>query len=136
MSSSLFNWSIVDLQYYIGFRLFIYFDCARSSLLRRLVSACGAVYSLAVCRLLIVVASLVEEYRLQGTESSVGAACDLSICNLGFLEQRLNRWDYRLSCSTACGIFPDQGLNLCLLHWLVDSLQLSHEGSPRFRFKT
>ena len=24
------------------------------------------------------------------------------------------------SCSTACAIFPDQGLNLCLLHWQVD----------------
>ena len=24
-----------------------------------------------------------------------------------------------LSCSTACGIFPDQGWNLCLLHWQV-----------------
>ena len=22
-----------------------------------------------------------------------------------------------LSCSTACGIFPDQGSNLCSLHW-------------------
>ena len=26
-----------------------------------------------------------------------------------------------LSCSVACGIFPDQGLNLCPLHWQVDS---------------
>ena len=26
-----------------------------------------------------------------------------------------------LSCSVACGIFPDQGLNPCLLHWHVDS---------------
>ena len=26
-----------------------------------------------------------------------------------------------LSCPMACGIFPDQGLNLCLLHWQVDS---------------
>ena len=26
-----------------------------------------------------------------------------------------------LSCSTACGIFPDQGLNLCPLNWQVDS---------------
>ena len=28
------------------------------------------------------------------------------------------------------GIFPDQGLNPCLLHWQVDSLPLSHNGSP------
>ena len=26
-----------------------------------------------------------------------------------------------LSCSTACGIFPDQGSNLCPLHWQADS---------------
>ena len=36
----------------------------------------------------------------------------------------------RLSCSTACGIFPDQGTNPCLLHWLVDYLPLSHQRSP------
>ena len=28
---------------------------------------------------------------------------------------------YGLSCSAACGIFPDQGLNPCPLHWQVDS---------------
>ena len=26
-----------------------------------------------------------------------------------------------LSCSVACGIFPDQGSNLCPLHWQMDS---------------
>ena len=35
-----------------------------------------------------------------------------------------------LSCSAACGIFPAQGLNPCLLHWQVNSLPLSHQGSP------
>ena len=34
------------------------------------------------------------------------------------------------SCSEACGIFPDQGSNPCLLHEQVDSLPLSHQGSP------
>ena len=34
-----------------------------------------------------------------------------------------------LSCSAACGIFPDQ--NLCLLHWRADSSPLSHQGSSR-----
>ena len=28
---------------------------------------------------------------------------------------------HRLSCSTACGIFLDQGSNLCPLHWQADS---------------
>ena len=40
-----------------------------------------------------------------------------------------------LSCSTACGIFPDQGSNSCLLHWQVDSLPLSHQGNPSCVFR-
>ena len=28
---------------------------------------------------------------------------------------------HRLTCSRACGIFPDQGSNPCLLHWQADS---------------
>ena len=34
------------------------------------------------------------------------------------------------SCSTACGIPPDQGPNLCPLHWQADSQPLHHQGSP------
>ena len=37
---------------------------------------------------------------------------------------------HRLSCPTACGIFPDQGLNPCPLHWQADSQPLCHQGSP------
>ena len=39
-----------------------------------------------------------------------------------------------LSCSVACGVFPDQGLNLCPLHWLADSYSLRHQGSPDLFF--
>ena len=45
---------------------------------------------------------------------------------------------HRLSCSAACGIFPDQGSNPCPLHWQADSQPLCHQGSPRnsyFRLK-
>ena len=35
-----------------------------------------------------------------------------------------------LSCSTACGVFPDQGSNPCPLHWQADSQPLRHQGSP------
>ena len=35
------------------------------------------------------------------------------------------------SCSAACGIFPDQGSNLCPLHWQADSQPLCHQGSPQ-----
>ena len=47
------------------------------------------------------------------------------------LEHMLN------SCGShvACGIFLDQGSNLCLLHWQVDSLPLSYQGSPGINFK-
>ena len=34
------------------------------------------------------------------------------------------------SCSVACGILPDQGLNPCPLHWQADSPLLRHQGSP------
>ena len=37
---------------------------------------------------------------------------------------------YGLSCFTAYGIFLDQGSNLCLLHWLVDSLPTESLGMP------
>ena len=37
-----------------------------------------------------------------------------------------------LCCPSACGIFPDQGSNSCLLHWQTDSLPLSCQGSPIF----
>ena len=37
--------------------------------------------------------------------------------------------EYRLGCSGACGIFPNQGLNLCPMHWQADSYPLCHQGS-------
>ena len=42
---------------------------------------------------------------------------------------KVQKLEHRLGCSEACGIFPDQGLNPCLLHWQADSLPLSHQGS-------
>ena len=64
----------------------------------------------------------------------------------GFSLQRLLLWStgsryvssvvgaHRLSCSTACEIFPDQGLNLCPLCWQMDSYPLHHQGSPKIVF--
>ena len=49
----------------------------------------------------------------------------VSSCGSRALEHRRNS-----SRSVARGIFPDQGLNLCLLHWPADSSPLSHQGSP------
>ena len=42
-----------------------------------------------------------------------------------------------LSCSVACGIFLDQGSNLCPLHWQAGYYPLDHQGSPKAScFKT
>ena len=41
---------------------------------------------------------------------------------------------HRLSCSRACGIFLDQGLNPCPLHWQVDSYPVYHQRSPPLSF--
>ena len=43
---------------------------------------------------------------------------------------RLSSVAHGPSCSVACGIFPDQGSNLCPLHWQADSQPLCHQGSP------
>ena len=78
-------------------------------------------YSLvALHSLLVVVASLV---RLQGTQPVLVVAPELE--STGSIVA-VNG----LGCSTVCGIFPGQGLNLCLLHWQADSLLLTHQGSP------
>ena len=39
-----------------------------------------------------------------------------------------------LNCSVACWVFLDQRLNLCPLHWQVDSFSgsLYHQGSPTY----
>ena len=53
----------------------------------------------------------------------------LSSCGSQAPEHSLNKV-HGLGCSAACRVFPDQGLNPCLLHWQADSLPLSHQGSP------
>ena len=61
----------------------------------------GALF-VAVHSLPTAVASLVAEHGLQGEWASVAVA-------------------HRLSCFAVYGCFPDQGLNLCPLHWQMNS---------------
>ena len=62
--------------------------------------------------------------------------------------QRLNSWQLPgsraqgsvavlqgLSCSSACGIFPDQGVNPYPLHWQGDSYSLHTREVPSWNFK-
>ena len=70
---------------------------------------------------------LVAEWRLLsscgaqvvGTQASVVAA------------SRLSSVVHDLSCSTACGILPNQELNPGPLHWQSDSYPPCHQGSVR-----
>ena len=74
-------------------------------------------YSLgAVHRLLTGVVSLIAVHRLQSTVAIIVVP--------------------RLSCSVACGILPDQGLNPCRLHWQTNSLPLNHQRNPLILFYT
>jgi len=44
-----------------------------------------------------------------------------SCCRAGVLERGLRICAAPASCPEACGVFLDQGLNLCPLRWKVDS---------------
>ena len=52
---------------------------------------------------------------------SVAVARGLSSCGTWTVECRLSSCGACLSCSAACGIFPDQVSNPCPLHWQADS---------------
>ena len=99
--------------------LFIYWLCW-SVLLHGLFLSCGKWAPLSGCSALAshCCGFFVVEHRLQGTGLAVVVA-------------------HELSCPTVCGIFLDQGSSPHLLHWQMDSLPLSHQGSPVFySFKT
>ena len=75
------------------------------------------------------------EHRLEGSQTSVVAACGFNGCSSWALEHRPNSCGTRAEfCSATYGIFPVQVSNLCLLHWQVNSLPLSHQGRPGFFF--
>ena len=71
--------------------------------------------------LLIVVASLVAEHGLQARRLLQLWHVDSVVVARGLQTAVSVVVAHRLSFSVACGIFPDQGLNLCTLHWQADS---------------
>ena len=101
-------------------------SCTGSLLLRGLFSSCSKweLLFIAVHELLIVVASLVVDHRLQ-VPGSVVATHRLQSEGSVVVE-------HGLSFCTACGIFQDQGSNPCPLHWQVNSYPLYYQGSPLF----
>ena len=99
-----------------------FFGCARSSLLCKLFSSC-------------------IEQRLLSKLQCMGCSWQwllfllarghvgFSGCGTLVLEHRLSSCGARAQLLYGGGIFLDQGWNLCLLHWQVNSLPLSHQGS-------
>ena len=94
-------------------------------------SSCGewGLVCVEVLGLLIAVSSR-SAARALGAQASVVVARGLSICGSWAVEHRLSSCGmglvagslvvvHGLSCSAACGIFPDQGLILC--PWQADS---------------
>ena len=75
---------------------------------------------------LIVVASLSGEHGFLEAQASVVVAHGLSSLSSQALEHRC----MGLVALWHVGILPDQAWNPCLLHWQVNSLPLSHRGSP------
>ena len=98
------------------FYLIFFFVCIWSSLLHTgfsLVAASGGYSSLwctgfSLCWLLLLGAQALA------AQASVVVACGLYSTGSVVVT-------HGLSCSAACGIFPDQGSNPCLLHWQADS---------------
>ena len=52
-------------------------------------------------------------------------------CSTQTLARAQELWCTGLFGPRACVIFPDQGSNLCPLHWQADAQLLDHQGSPR-----
>ena len=67
-------------------------------------------------------------------QASAVAAHGLSSCSSQALDIGPTVMVHRLSCSTY-GIFLDQGPNLCLLHWQVDSFTTEPPGKPTSHIK-
>ena len=96
---------------FIYFRIFIFFGCTGSLFLHmgflQLQQAQAALCLWCMGSSLWWL--LGTENGLWGEWASIVAALGLSSCGT------------RVCCSTACGVFLDQGSSLCSLHWWVDS---------------
>ena len=82
-----------------------------------------------MCGLLIAIDSLIEERRLWVLGAKQFGHMGSEVAASRLRSTGSVAMVHSVSCSVACGIFPDPGLNLCLLHGQADSLPLS-QGSP------
>ena len=112
-------------------KIFI-FGCAGSSLLHRLVSSCGEQVPESKIKQILLSLSpkmlpqlwcggFPLQWLLLLRSKAVG--------RMGFYSTGSEVGEHGLSCSVACGIFPDQGSNPVSLCCQVYSLPLSYQGS-------
>ena len=116
---------LYDLYFFCFYKFiyFIYFCLCWVFVAARGLSVLAASrgYSVAVLGLLIAVASLLVEHGLQvhGLQQLWHAGSEVVARGLQSASSVVAA--HSLSCSTACGIFLDQGSNLCPLRWQADS---------------
>ena len=101
---------------------FIIFGCAVSSLLRELFSSCGKHELFFSCA---APGFSLWGFSYWGAQALVGQQW-LELGGSRALAQYCSL--HSLCCPLACGIFPDQGSNPCLLCWQASSSPLSHQG--------
>ena len=97
--------------YFKNIYVFVYFWLCWGFIAAQAFSSCREPRILPCCRA-----------QALGAQGSVVASCGLQSTGSVVAAHGLN-------CFSECGIFPNQGLNPCLLHWLVESLALSQQGS-------
>ena len=119
------KYAIVINQIFKNFYLFIYLFLAVLGLrcCVQAVSSCGeqGLLFIAVCRLLIAMASFVAEHELQARSLQQLQHEDSVLVARGLQSAGSVVVVHGLSCSAACGIFPDQRSNPYPLHWQADS---------------
>ena len=111
----LFSHDIIQFKKFLFINL-LFFGYAGSSLL------CVG-YSLVQCTYFLLQWLLLLRSMGSSVQASIVVAHGLQSLGSVVVAQRL-------SCSTPCGNLLDQGLNLCSLHWQLDSKPLDHQGSP------
>ena len=123
---------IWEVKFFISMKFYFFFFLAVLDLhfCAWAFSSCGmrGLLFVAVHRLLIVVASHCGGFSCCGAWA-LGAWASVVVVH-GLYRAGSVVVAHGLSCSTACGNFPDQGLNLCPLHWQADSQPLHHQRSP------
>ena len=124
------------LKVYFFLKKIIYlftFGCAVSSLQHRLFSNCGKREQFSNCSAWV---SHCSGFSCCGWSTGSWAQGLQQLRLLGSRTQAQELWHMGFSCSTACRLFRDQGLNLCLLNWQAYPLPLSHQGRQKYAFFT